>query len=219
MSAGGTTRPDTTTGGNGGYSAPPAPPGFLPAPPPAPPGYPRPAAYGPRPRRFRGVLAGLGIVVAIALAAAALVVSLTNTHETPAAQPAPPSTNQPVSTTAADRALCEAIAPLMRESADRGKAFVNLGHTGTPERDAGIPSFASDTNNWAQRAQDVLDAHSAPPRYLTRMLQRFVDDRRAYAASLQPGPATDADGAAWNDSLVAASGPYQVCGDLGVPLW
>ena len=105
----------------------------------------------------------------------------------------------------------------MRESADRGQAFVNLGHTGTPQRDAGIPSFASDTDNWAQRAQDVLDAHSAPPRYLTRMLQRFVDDRRAYAASLRPGPATDADGAAWNDSLVAAGGPYELCGDLGVP--
>jgi hypothetical protein len=175
--------------------------------------------YGPRPRRFRGVLAGLGIVVAIALAAAALVVSLTNTHAGPAAQPAPPSTNQPVSTAAADRALCEAIAPLMRESADRGKAFVNLGHTGTPQRDAGIPSFLTDTMDWVQRAQGVVDTHSTPPRYLTRSLQRYIDDRRAYANGLRPGPETEADAAAWNDSLVAAGGGYEVCGDLGVPLW
>lgn len=35
----------------------------------------------------------------------------------------------------------------------------------------------------------------------------------------EPGPATDGDTAAWNDSLVALSGPLEVCGDLGVPLW
>jgi ribosomal protein L16 Arg81 hydroxylase len=107
----------------------------------------------------------------------------------------------------------------MREAADRGKAFVNLGHTGTPARDAGIPAFLADTNNWAQRAQQALDAHAATPRYVTRMFQRFIDDRQAYASSVRPGPEIEADAAAWNDSLVAASGPYQVCGDLGIPLW
>src|SRR5271167_4382231 len=182
MSAGGTTRPDTTTGGNGGYSAPPAPPGFLPAPPPGPPAYPRPAVYGPRPRRFRGVLAGLGIVVAIALAAAALVVSLTNTHETPAAQPAPPSTNQPVSTTAADRALCEAIAPLIRESTAEGNAYAGIGNPGTPARDAATPGFVKQTLDWVARAQPVLDQHATPPRYLIRSLQRFIDDMHMYAS-------------------------------------
>ena len=219
MTAGGTqTRLGTTPPGDGGHGSP-APPGFLPAPPPSPPPAQQiPPGYWSRPRRFRGVLAAVGIVLAIALGAAALVVSLMNADREPAAQPATSPTQQ-VSTTDADRNLCQAIAPLMRETADRGKAFVNLGHTGIPERDAGIPAFVADKNNWAERAQSVLDAHALPPRYLSRMLQRFVDDRRAYAASIQPGPATDADGAAWNDSLVAASGPYQVCGDLGIPLW
>ena len=52
-----------------------------------------------------------------------------------------------------------------------------------------------------------------------RSLQRFVDDNHAYAGNIRPGPATDGDTAAWNDSLVALSGPFEVCGDLGVPLW
>ena len=219
MSAGRKTRPDTTTHGNGGYSAPPAPPGFLPAPPPGPPAYPRPAAYGPTPRRFRGVLAGIGIVVAIALAAAALVVSLTNTHETPAAQPTAPPADQPASTTGADRALCEAIAPLIKESSAAAKAYTATGNAGTPARDAATPGFISQTNDWIKRAQPVLDEHAAPPRYLTRSLQRFIDDMHMFASSVQPGPSSAADTAAWNDSLVALSGPYQVCGDLGVPLW
>jgi hypothetical protein len=116
--------------------------------------------------------------------------------------------------------LCEAIAPLIKEDTERGKAFVNLGHTGTPERDAGIPAYVTATTDWVKRAQSVLDQHmSLPPGFLLRSLQRYVDDDRAYVASLRPGPATDGDNAAWNDSLVALSGPFQVCGDLGAPLW
>src|SRR5262249_31329563 len=127
--------------------------------------------------------------------------------------------NQPASTTQADKALCEAIAPLVKESDAEAKAFVALGHTGTPERDAGIPTYVAQSLDWVNRAQAVLDTHLTPPRYLTRSLQRYIDDIHAYAGNIRPGPATDTDNAAWSDSLVALSGPYQVCGDLGVPLW
>ena len=167
-------------------------------------------------------MAGIGIATAVALSAAALVVSLVNTGgDAPPASPQPtatPSSTAPTGSTAADKALCETIAPLIKESADRGKAFVALGHTGTPERDAGIAPFLSDTMDWVRRAEDALSAHPSPG-YLSRSLQRYIDDRRSYAASLRPGPETEADAAAWNDSLVAAGGSYQVCGDLGVPLW
>jgi hypothetical protein len=157
------------------------------------------------------------------LAAAALVVSLVSAHRNaPATPKQSEATNQFATITESDKALCQAIAPLVKESSERGKAFVNLGHTGTPERDAGIPAYVSDTTAWVNRAQAVLDQHSSPPSrsdILLRSLQRYVDDKYAYVASIRPGPGTDADNAAWNDSLVALSVPYDICDGLGVPLW
>lgn len=207
MTSGGTTGPGVT------------PPENAPDPAPPPPAAPHAGPYAQRPHRGRGLLAGIGILVAIALAAAALVVSVTNTHETPAAQPAAPPADQPVSPTDADRALCEAIAPLIKESSAEAKAYTATGNAGTPARDAATPGFISQTNDWIKRAQPVLDQHAAPPRYLTRSLQRFIDDMHMFASSVQPGPSSAADTAAWNDSLVALSGPFEVCNGLGVPLW
>jgi hypothetical protein len=162
-------------------------------------------------------------VLAIALAAAALVVSLVSAHRnspTPA-QPAAQPTNQSASTTESDKALCQAIAPLIKEAAADGKAFVALGGSGTPARDAGIDGFAAKTEDWFQRTQAVVDQHmtTAPPDYLMRSLLRFIDDRRTYAGNIRSGPATDGDTAAWNDSIVAVGGLAEVCGNLGVPLW
>jgi hypothetical protein len=169
-------------------------------------------------------LAGIGIAVAIALAAAALVISLVTAHRNPSTPAAPPPsqpTNQAASTVDSDKALCEAIAPLIKEAAAQGKAFAALGDYGTPPRDAGIPEFVAQTSDWVTRAQTVVDQHvsTGPPDYLMRSLQRFIDDRRAYASNIRPGPITDGDAAAWNDSKVAAAGMIEVCGDLGVPLW
>jgi hypothetical protein len=184
-----------------------------------PPGFP----ISPPPRRGRALLAGVGIALAITVAAAALVVSLVGPHRnTPATATQPKATNQSASTTESDKALCQAIAPLVKESSERGREFVNLGHTGAPERDAGIPAYVSDTTAWVKRAQAVLDQHSSPTSrsdILLRSLQRYVDDKYAYVASIRPGPGTDADSAAWNDSLVALSVPYDICDGLGVPLW
>jgi hypothetical protein len=226
MTAGETIKPDSTTPGYGAYPAPipSAPPQGFTQPPPAPPYSPPRDPYVQRPRRGRAVLAGLGIAAGVALSAAALTVSLVNTRTQPPAA-APPSTVAPSaapagSTAADDKALCEAIAPLMKEDAARSKAFVGLGHTGTPERDAGIPVYVADTAGWAKLAQDVIDQHTVvPPDFLLRSVQRYVDDVRSYAANIRPGPAADEDNAAWNDSLVAGGGAYEVCGDLGVPLW
>src|SRR6202171_6312220 len=161
----------------------------------------------------RGVLVSAGVVIAIMLAIAALVVGVVALVHQPAAPPtaAPPPTTATqsalVNTEAADRALCQDIAPLMKEGDERANAFVNLGHHGTPQRDAGIPQFVTDTRNWADRVQQFLDQHADPPRYLTRTLQRYIDDLRLYVASIRPGPATKYDDAAWTDSLVAYGGP------------
>lgn len=214
MTSGGTAGPNVTPPENAPYPAPP---------PPTTP-YATSGQYGPRPRRGRGLLAGIGIAVAIALAAAALVISLVTAHHnasTLAAQPPPQQTNQPASTADSDKALCEAIAPLIKGASAQGKAFVALGDNGTPARDAGIPEFVAQTADWVKRTQAVVDQHAttAPPDYLMRSLQRFIDDRRAYASNIRPGPVTDGDTAAWNDSKVAATGMIEVCGDLGVPLW
>jgi hypothetical protein len=158
------------------------------------------------------------------LSAAALIVALvrggqSTAPSTPTAQSATPSTSSAGADTTADKALCEAIAPLIKESTEQKNAFVALGHTGTPERDAGIPDFRSKTQEWVGQAQQVLDEHSIPPRYVTRTLQRYIDDMRLYVASIRPGPATDADTATWTDSLATLGGPFEVCNALGVSLW
>jgi hypothetical protein len=152
------------------------------------------------------------------LAAAALVVSLVSAHRTTPTATQPEATNQSATTAESDKALCQAIAPLIKDSNAEAKAYTSTAN-GTPERDAATPGFVNQTNDWVKRAQPVLDQYSTPPRFLTRTLQRYIDDMRLFANSLRPGPSTDADRAAWNDSLVALGGPYEVCGDLGVPLW
>jgi hypothetical protein len=119
-------------------------------------------------------------------------------------------------TSAADKALCNAVAPLLRESADDGKNFVNLGNTGTPERDGGIPAYRAQVEDWVSRIQPILDAHADPPRYLTRSLQQLIDYTRSYAENIRPGPETEPDAAAWNNRVVAYGGPFEVCHKLGV---
>jgi len=198
------------------------PPGV--PPPPGP--YMPPGGYAPPPQpppRNRGLLITAGLVTAILLATAALVVGIIAisrpTASAPANRKAPatsPTTSAATHTTAADRELCEAIAPLIRESADAGRGFVNLGPTGTPARDAGIPQYQASVSDWVERIQPILDQHPDADAFFKRTLQRFIDDTRIYATSIRPGPETDADAAAWNDKLVAIGGPFDVCHRLGV---
>lgn len=162
----------------------------------------------------RPSLLNVGVVLAILLAVAALVISVVSllTQPTPAPAAGPPTAQ---AVTAADKALCQAIGPLMKENDDRSNAFLATGEPGTPERDAALPKFVSDTQDWARRTQQALDAHANPPRFITRALQRYIDDMQLFVASVRPGPGTQYDEAAWTDSIVAYGGPLALCQQLG----
>ena len=163
------------------------------------------------------------VAIAILLASAALAVGIVDLvrPSTPVASaPSSPTTSAPTSAptdfTAANRALCTAIAPLMTDSNRVAKAFTSLGPWGSPESNAGVPKFISDTKDWAGRIQPVIDSHPNVDPYLRRSLQRFVDDRRLLVADLEAGPWTPYDQTNWNDSLSAGTGPLSICWDLGV---
>ena len=64
----------------------------------------------------------------------------------------------------------KAMGPLMYESADRDNALQDRTQQNTPERKAAIPKFVTETYDWADKAQDVLNKHSDPPRFLTSEL-------------------------------------------------
>jgi Na+-transporting methylmalonyl-CoA/oxaloacetate decarboxylase gamma subunit len=171
---------------------------------------------GPLPQSRRRIL-GVGVVLAVLLAVAALIVAiLALTREPPPAPPPAASPSPQGPTTDADRKLCEAVAPLMKENDDRSNAFLGTGDPGSPEQDAALPKFVTDTQDWARRAQQVLDANANPPRLSTRTLQRYIDDMQLFVASVRPGPGTKYDEAAWTDSIVAYGGPLATCQALGV---
>jgi hypothetical protein len=171
------------------------------------------SAFRDRVRR-RPSRTAVGIVLAILLAVTALVIALVSLLSRPAPTAGPSSS--PQATTAADKALCQAIGPLMKENDDRSNAFLASGQPGTPERDAALPKFVSDTQDWARRSQQVLDAHANPPRFTTRALQRYIDDMQLFVASVRPGPGTQYDEAAWADNIVAYGGPLATCQQLGI---
>jgi len=155
----------------------------------------------------------LGVALAILLASAALVIALLPQKSQPAPAAGPSS---PQEGTAADKSLCQAIGPLMKENDDRSNAFLATGQPGSPQRDAALPKFVSDTQDWAHRTQQVLDAHGNPPRFTTRALQRYIDDMQLFVASVRPGAGTQYDEAAWTDSIVAYGGPLTACQQLGI---
>jgi hypothetical protein len=169
----------------------------------------------------RGVFVGVGVVVAILLAAAALVIALVGRGKqadgTPPVASSTSATQSPTTDTAAtDRALCEAIAPLMSETDKTSNDFFALGEQGSPARDAAIPEFVATTQNWVGRAQAVLDSHPDVQPFFGRSLQRYIDDLDLYIKNIAPGPKQTYDSAAWTDALVAYGGPLAICQDLGV---
>ena len=158
------------------------------------------------------------MVLAFLVAVAALIVAIValTQEPPPTTSPAAPPPSQRGPTTDADRKLCQAIGPLMKENDDRSNAFLGTGQPGSPEQDAALPKFVTDTQDWARRTQQVLDANATPPRLLTRTLQRYIDDMQLFVASIRPGPGTKYDEAAWTDSIVAYGGPLATCQALGV---
>jgi len=172
-------------------------------------------SFRPPPKRTSRLTISLG-AIAVLLTVAALVVSLVRKSETPApAKPTPtPATAQAqIFNVDADRSLCEAIAPLMKESNDQAKAFSALA-PGSPEQIAALPNYRRFTEDWASRIQSILNGHSDPPRFMTRTLQRFIDDSLLYVEL----PAVDGETASntWRLSLSDYAGPRATCYDLGV---
>ncbi|WP_317188931.1 hypothetical protein [Mycobacterium avium] len=160
-------------------------------------------------------------LAALIAASAALVVGTIalgrTTESTPSAQNASSTSTSPAGDTkAADRALCTAIAPLMAEDDRTSNTWRNSGDPGTPARDAALPKFRSDTENWVGRIQPILDQQADANPILRRTLQRFIDDRILYVWNARPGPPEEYDNEIWADSLSAYGGPLTICNELGV---
>ena len=169
----------------------------------------------PRERRLNVAAIGIGLTFVVAVAALVIAVVALTTQPTPVTPSSAPPPN-PQALAADDKALCQAIAPLMKENDDRSNAFLGTGAPGSPERDAALPKFVTDTQDWARRTQATLDAHANPPRFVTRALQRYIDDMQLFVASVRPGPGTQYDEAAWTDSIEAYGGPLATCQAVGI---
>ena len=176
------------------------------------------ASFAPPPRRTSR-LAVLLSALAIGLAAAALIVLLVRKPESPAPirTPSTPTAAVPVEVfnKDADRSLCEAIVALMRENEDRGKQFTAL-EAGSPDQGAAIPGYRSFVEDWARRTQEVLNKYAEPPRYLTRTLQRFIDDKLLYVEMVRPGREDKFDAPTWQQAAIDYGGPLGTCRDVGV---
>jgi hypothetical protein len=174
----------------------------------------------PAPKRTRTGWMAAGVVLAILLGVAALVLSLVGLTRTPVPQPTremPEAGSQQLFVDDADTALCEAIAPLMKESDEKNRILTNAGPPGSPERSAVIPEFKKHTLDWAARMQRLLDEHAEPPRYLTRTLQQYLDSSLLYSENIYPDRPPDSyDSAVWDSAAVAYGGPLGTCYKLGI---
>src|ERR1700757_1938693 len=148
-------------------------------------------AFGAPPGRRASRVALALAVVAVLLGGAALVVSLLRKPTSPAApsvvssSPATTMPEQQLFVEDADRALCEAIAPLMKEIAEQNRTFAALS-PGSQEQGNAIPGYRTFIEDWANKIESLLNKHAAPPRFLTRTLQAYVDDKLLYVELVQP---------------------------------
>ncbi|WP_373145954.1 hypothetical protein [Mycobacterium marinum] len=189
--------------------------------------WPPPAGQQPvpgQPLRRRGSSWGtvvVGVVGIAALVVAIIALAKASSQSSVASPPLGSSSASPAPTRAgdtstADRALCEAIAPLMAESDSATTAYINTGTSQSPERIAATPKYVTATQDWASRIQPVIDDHPDVDPYLKRTLQRFVDDMRLYVTDLDAGPSLSYDDTVYADSMAAYNGPLRTCWDLGV---
>jgi hypothetical protein len=211
MTSGGVAGPHMPQGGYG------ATPPNQPTPPQGPP----PQQFQPPPAPRRSPLIAIGVVLAIALGAAALIVSLIHTGGS-STQSVATTTSAPVApsgngdTTEADRTLCQAIAPLMTESNKTANDWAALGEQGTPESDGALPKFVSDTKNQTKLIRDILRTHPDVQPFFHRTLERYLDDLDLYVANVRPGPKQPYDSSIWADSMGAYGGPLSICQKLSV---
>ena len=185
----------------------------------AQPATPPTGGFAPAPGRRASRLALVLAVVAVLLGGAALAVSLLRKPASPgspavvASSPSPTVPQQQLFVEDADRALCEAIGPAMRENDEQTRAFAQY-KNGSPEQQNDLPGYRRFTEEWAGRMQHILNDHADPPRYLTRTLQRFIDDMLLY---VELDSLSDEVGVnTWKLSLTDYSGPSRICRDLGL---
>jgi hypothetical protein len=183
---------------------------------------PPPANFGPGavPTRKRGGLLAVGVALAVLLGVAAVTTSIvTAVKGSEPSPPAPISQAEPqkLFVDDADKPLCEAIGPLMKESNDLTNGFIGKGDPSSPERRAAIPQFKSDTVELTDRMQKIINDHAEPPRYLTRTLQNYVDGMLLYSENMYPDRGADPfDKATYDATVVAYGGPLATCYKLGV---
>jgi hypothetical protein len=164
----------------------------------------------------------LAVVAAVA-SIAALVLGIVAVGKSSQVQRAPaPAAQTPMPAApilfddAADRPLCEALPDLMREANSRSNAFIAT-PVDSPERKAAIPRFKAESEEWANRMQQVIAAHSEPSRYLTRTVQRYVDDVLLYSQNVYPDrPYDKFDDDTWNLAIVDYGGALGRCQQLGI---
>ncbi|MUL78749.1 hypothetical protein FZI94_22165 [Mycobacterium sp. CBMA226] len=112
--------------------------------------------------------------------------------------------------------MCSALSPLFAENDKKSNAWLATGEPGTPARDAALPGYRAFIEDWAGRAQDVVNAHPDADPFLKRTTQRFIDDRVLMVRNMRAGPSTTYDDQAWADSMTAYEGPLTACDSLGI---
>ena len=163
----------------------------------------------------RGVLLTTGIAgLALAMATGAMVVALTR-HPDPIGVTSSTSASA-TDTSAANKALCTAISPAMADSEKITNTYIRLGTPGSPERDAALPKFVSDTKEWVERAQNAIDSHPDAGGYLRRSLQQYTDQSQTLALSLTPGPLKPYTEQLYQSTSAVYDGPVAICQNLGV---
>jgi hypothetical protein len=72
----------------------------------------------------------------------------------------------------------------MRESNDITNAFISTEEPGSAERRAAIQQLKADTIRVAEQIEELLDKRAEPSRYLTRILQHYVDGMLLYSENM-----------------------------------
>ncbi|WP_454561912.1 hypothetical protein [Mycobacterium haemophilum] len=184
----------------------------------------QPPSFQP-PRGPRQVGMWILAVVAAVCSVAALVLgglALSKVSQVQSTLPAPPPTVTASAAApqlfadAADRALCQAIPDLMRERNNADNAYQAL-PAGSAERRAAMPAYKAGVQDWAGRMETILASHAQPDRYLTRTLQRYIDDMLLYAQNIYPNKASDPfDKPTWDIGVVDYGGALGRCNQLGI---
>jgi len=182
---------------------------------------PTPPIRGGRRRSLLGlwILAGTAAIAAIAalvLSVIAVVAKPSEVRPAPTTSAAPAPAAPILFDDDADRQLCEALPDLMRERNEADSVYQAL-PVGSAERSAAMPAYKNGVQDWARRTQDVVAAHATPDRYLTRTLQRYIDDKLLYAQNIYPNrPADPFDEQTWNAGVVDYGGALGRCYQLGI---